>query len=431
MALHAIDRRMSLWDDVLLFLAIVLVPFQDMSWQHWVVGELLKTPATIPIFLLLISKIFRQTACLKFTIRRDLLYMCSYCVFISIASILIFGSAIGPINTFTRTAAILLEYGLFLFVVYGIDYRASRLLKPAIYCAIAITIFAVLTSDYSFIPGISLGGNSTLHATLVEHPDGRWRGFTQEPSFFSVLSFTLVGCLVTITTKAKRSVWTLVVLIVLLLGCGSKGGILSAVFAFMIAGGYVLGKNKNKLYVALLAACSPLVLAGVYLAVTVLFPMTLITESTTVPTRLTSFVWSIEESATHPFGVGIAGFIVKAEEDTGRIESSLQQLSPVRLDFEEIDTSLATYTDLSTKSILLNGTVWFGWLFAIFTIVKIVNVSRSLQRQRDWAVFTFWIMTVCAIGSYVDSLVLYNVPLFLGIVRAWNIRYTPNAVALE
>lgn len=428
--MQTMNRRMSLWEDILLFLAIILVPFQDMSWQHWVVGELLKTPSTIPILLLVISKVLRLSASLKCYIRRDLFYMCSYCVFVSIVSIFIFGSIIGPINNFTRTAAIVLESALFLFVVYGVDYSASRFLKPAIYCAIAITIFSVLSSDYPLIPGLYLGANSTLHSTLFEHPDGRWRGFTQEPSFFSALAFTLFGCIIAITPRTKRSIIIPFLLTILLLGCGSKGGILSAVCAFIIAGGYVLQK-RNRVYLVVLAVCSPLILASVYLVMTVLFPMSLITDSTTVPTRLTSLLWGIEESATHPFGVGIAGYVRKAEEDTDRIETYLQQLSPIKLDFEEVDTSLITYTNLSTKSILLNGAVWFGWPFALFALGKIVKVSGILQRKRDWAVFTIWIMTICAIGSYIDSLVLYNIPIFLGIVRVWNVRYTPKSLALE
>lgn len=422
------NRRMNLWEDSLLFLAIICVPFQDMSWQHWVAGELLKTPSSIPLFLLAVSSICRQIFSLRFYVRRDLFYLCSYCVCISLLSIFIFGLAIGPINTITRTAALLLEYSLFIFAVYGIDYSASRLLKPAIYCAIVITIGSVLLSDYALIPGLSLGNNSILHSTIPEHPDGRWRGFTQEPSFFSALVFTLFGSLTAITSKIKRSKLATLFLIILLLGCGSKGGILSAVFAFILAGGYILGK-KNKLYLIVLLVSSPLILASVYVVMTILFPMSLITDSTSIPTRLTSLVWGVEETATHPFGVGVAGYFVKAEEDMGGIETYLQRVSPIKLDFEEVDTSLATYTNLSSKSILLNGMIFFGWPVALYMLIRVMKVSRALQHKRDWEVFTFWIMTICAIGFYIDSLVLYNIPILLGIIRVWNLRDAQNEVA--
>ncbi len=428
--LQTMNRRMNLWEDSLLFLAIICVPFQDMSWQHWVAGELLKTPSSIPLFFLAISSIWRQTFSLRLYVKRDLFYLCSYCAFVSLVSIFIFGLAIGPINTLTRTAALLLEYSLFIFAVYGIDYSASRLLKSAIYCAIAITICSVLLSDYALIPWISLGNNSILHSTIPEHPDGRWRGFTQEPSFFSVLAFTIFGSLIAITKKIKRSKLATLFLIILLLGCGSKGGILSAVFAFILAGGYILGK-KNKLYVIVLAATSPLALASVYVVITVLFPMSLITDSTSVPTRLTSLLWGIEETATHPFGVGIAGYIVKAEEDMGGIEAYLERVSPLKLDFEEVDTSLATYTNLSSKSMLLNGMISFGWPVVLFILIRVFRVTRALQGKHDWEVFTIWIMTICAIGCYIDSLVLYNIPIFLGIIRVWNVRGTQNQVALK
>src|SRR5262249_31580032 len=170
---------------------------------------------------------------------------------------------------------------------------------------------------FFMIVGLCFGNNNPLGLPeLTETPFFHWvanndfgrpRGFTTEPSVFS-LNVTIVGLLSAHIAKSRAAkALLLVVTVALLVFARSKGGILMLFLTLMIL---CLIKWHSRWYhiVGVAFILLPLGLSLIWL-VPLLFTDTMIYESTTVPTRLSMILCALIAVRHHPLGVGLSGFV--------------------------------------------------------------------------------------------------------------------------
>lgn len=388
---------------------IILIPFQDTFLQKTALRSFGTSFAVIPLtFLILFSSIewmFRR----KLNVPKGAVVCGGYILAISLLYYVLDGFA--PLdNTVLKFITLSILTAFFLFVIYALPYDQTALLRRATTFTFVIALLAIPLSDIH-IAGLGfLGHTPILHAT--DNPDQRWRGFSSESSVFSILIITL-GISSAHLAKRRSSTILLLVLTGLgLVGCGSKGGILSLLLTAPIIALLRMSGFWKKILVILLLIPTGLV---IYTALLYLFPANLLSVSTTLPTRSTGILWALIVFLHNPFGVGFSGFYPAIREYMPAAMDMVRINSPVPLNFTEVRDYIQTGQDASSKVLILNYMVFFGLPFLILFTREVRRTTRALLLSDNLILLSGLICVLIAVASYIDSTVAYNIPFLLGL----------------
>ncbi len=389
---------------------ILLIPFQDTFLQHTALGDFGASFAIIPLMLLIFVTFVGWLYRKELYIHKTLGICIAYALTFSLIYIMLDGSDAFGRSLILKTVNIAILTGCFAFVVYGLPYDILATLRWIIPAAFMITLLSIPLSDMHLSGMGLLSENPILHATI--NSDLRWRGFTREASVFSILIITLGMASAHYARKRFAKAVYLILTVVALAGCGSKGGILSLLFSIPII--FLLRITKVWKRILGVVILIPFGFLA-YIVALYLFPANLLVESTTVPTRIVGIVWAVIVSVHNPFGVGFSGFYPAIREYMPTAMNIVNVRSPVLLNMDEVQEFIETGKSASSKVLILNYLVYFGVPFLVAFVYEARKTIRRLLQANKIILLSSLICVLIAIGSYVDSVVIYNVPLLLGV----------------
>jgi hypothetical protein len=185
LAIETVPMRSS--RQLLLFLFICLMPFQDTILQATPLQRLGSSFSILP--LLALAFLSATDRILTANIRVNRLVLCGslYVFAVCLFGLLRFGLRSQDTNLAVESLKLCLETGLVLFVIFGLDYSDQRILSPAVKIAFWIAVFGVAAYDLNFLGLRVVAANPVFHQTIPEgFIDGRWRGLTKEPSVLAL-----------------------------------------------------------------------------------------------------------------------------------------------------------------------------------------------------------------------------------------------------
>jgi hypothetical protein len=400
--------------QLLLFLFICLMPFQDTILQATPLQRLGSSFSILPLLALAFLSTADRVLTANLRVNRLVLYGSSYVFAVCLFGLLRFGFISQDTNLVVESLKLCLETGLVLFVIFGLDYSDQRILSMAVQIAFWIAVFGVAAYDLNFLGLRVVAASPVLHQTVPEgFTDGRWRGLTKEPSVLAPLLMG-IGLLSSHFSKSKamKAAYWAVTLAVTALS-GSKGGILSMV---LLIG--VLFFAQAKVSVLRTVQLTLLAIPIAFLSILVLLPQIAseaIMYSMSVATRLTMQIWTGIVLLHFPFGVGFSGFLPAMKIYVLDAATFLQSLSPLPLNFNEVSGYAYSAQDAGAKTLAANYAAYFGFPFLFIAGRFCVRLVRDLYRQRNITLLACVLFLIIQLCTSVDSVAYYNLYLPFGI----------------
>lgn len=396
--------------QVLLFLFIGLLPFQDTILQATPLKSLGSSFSIVPLFCLIALEIIERTAKGYFRIPRIYLWMGAYTAIINIFGLAYFGSYALGVNLTVQGLKLALDAGLVFFVIFGIDYSDESNIRRAVRIAFAITILGIVINDLH-IPGLDvLTNNPVLHQTSQD--DTRWRGMSKESGVLAplIMGLGLLSAHYSRTPFAKGAYWLLS--LILMFAGGSKGGFLCMLVVLVVI--FMSGRIGLLRSLALLVLSVPIIYFGFYIFLRQV-PLVSLIASNSIATRLTMQIWSCLILVHFPFGVGFTGFLPALRDYVLQAANTAQAIVPFPLNFTEVYNFQYSAQDASSKSLLGNFTAFFGFPFLYLAIVNCIRLVRALHRNKMITLMASVLFMLFALCTYADSLAYYNFYIIFGI----------------
>ena len=408
--------------QVLIFIFICLVPFQDTALQSTLLLGLGVSFAIIPLLILAAVDLclLPFNACKKININH--IYAILYILAVNCFGIAYFGLHAGSANTALEGIKLSVDTLLALYVIFGIDYSNQRNIGLAIHCAFFITLAGIAINDLNLLGLKPVLDNGVFHYTA--NTDLRWRGTTRESFWLGTLLVSL-GLLSAHYSKSKLSksfFWALTVLLTVL--GASKGGFLCIFIVLFVIltvkrGGYLR-------LLLLIATIAPVFYVGITLFMSQISPrLLLVTES--IPTRVTMAFWSIIVFIHFPFGVGFTGFLPAMEKYLPAAkDASIRLFGTPNANFSEINLTIDDVNGASTKSMLATFTAFYGFPFLAFIAIACSRIIKFLFRYKEISLLAAVLFVILSLSTYDDVIFAYQTFIVLGVAAheyiTWNER---------
>lgn len=331
-----------------------------------------------------------------------------YILTLTIINLTIYGTQIFDVNLIFKAVNVGLLLILFLAPVFILDYSCEPVVRWGLLFAFILCSAAVVLGDMNLFP--SIVKNPVIHNTLIE--DLRPRGLTKESSLLSLQVMTL-GLL---AFHFSKHTWSRAVIAVasvsLLIYAGSKGGFLTFLVTIFLL---TLRTRFNWRTFAFYAGAF---LPAGFLAYQRAMEQTtsdILTETTTAATRASASVCAVLTILKNPFGVGLGSSLPAMLSNLPTAMDMIRVQSPIPLNFSEVQGYLYSATNSGTKTMLLEFGVMFGVPFLILFGYWSFRLIREANRSGLTVLSIALICTLIAASTYVDGLILYNVPLVFGI----------------
>jgi hypothetical protein len=389
----------------LLYLAILLMPFQDCILGTSALGYLGSNISFAPISASALAGMFVWMYRGRFKVSHLGLKWLLYAGGLSLFYILLWGTTSHGFSVIHKTFAEGLIFFLWAYTIFGMDYTPTRGLKLSTYISFTIVILGVLACDLHF-PGLAaIGSSSILHITTSYELD-RWRGLSMEPSTFSATVVSLgLACAYFAKNKVARTLFIIATL-VMLIASQSKGGLLVlALSAFAIL---FLRKPSPLRMTVYFVICVLLSLVTALLAFRHINGAEMFDTTATIATRSSLAVWAIVVVAHHPFGVGFSGFYEAITKYLPVAMTFVARVSPIPLNFVEIRPYVsATDVPIDAKCFLFEYMATFGIPFVIAYVTLSIKVIRALLIKRNTVLLMAFIFILIGFSTYVNGLTLY------------------------
>ena len=163
--------------QLLLFLFICLMPFQDTILQATPLQRLGSSFSVLPLLALAFLSTADRVLTANLRVNRLVLYGSSYVFAVCLFGLLRFGFTSQDTNLVVESLKLCLETGLVFFVIFGLDYSDQRILSMAVQTAFWIAVFGVAAYDLNFL-GLRVV-MAPVRCSIRPFPrfvDGRWRG---------------------------------------------------------------------------------------------------------------------------------------------------------------------------------------------------------------------------------------------------------------
>ncbi len=410
--------------DFLVIILLIQIPFQNFFLNQTPLGIFGSNMSLITVNLFFVIIFLSQTNYLKFS--KEYLMTLMVFLFITLISLLFGDLFIKNTNLIIKTVKNLIFYSqpFIVFYVFNYFYKTdSSLIKVSISMSLYIFLFLLVYLLLHSCGIFTLDTNSILHG--IENSNMRPRLFSSESSM-AVTVFITFGVMASM--RFDNIYFKILIMLCILYGSvllQSK----SAFLTLFLVGIWSLKSFKLQYKLILIFSSIALLLLSFSSMMNYLLNIQYsIEEHTSFSTRLTMILAGIISLFYYPFGSGIGTYlnffdsnIIEAKKVTELIFNYFD-LVP---NFSEVNTYLTSAVSYSTKSMLFNVIMYFGWLglmlfiYLHYLIYKKIGINPALK-----ILFLFLVLTHI---FFVDSLYLYHFWFaFALIYNYWRIDVKKN-----
>jgi hypothetical protein len=401
---------MSLIKKSLFFLWLVLLPIQDSFLQATPLHSLGGSPASLPLLILAAISLLEWLIGREWQVHTALLGCMGYAVLITTFNLLFTGPTSHGTNLVVKALNTAVLLGVFLYPVFFFDYGDRRLVRFGVILAFAVCVIGVLLGDLNFLGLRGLVQNNIMHYTHTT--DLRFRGFAWEASAFSVQIITMGLLAIELWPGRFGKAVLGTVLLSILSVSSSKGGFATIALTCVIVALLCFRFSFRGLGLALILAI-PIPFYAIGLLQQVM-TRGIISDTTTVATRGSMAVWAAITVLHNPLGVGFSGFYPAVSRYLPSAIDIFGQSFWLPLNYYEVRSYLTSIENISTKSFVLNQTVYFGLPFLVAFFIFQWRLISALKRQRRIILLGAVVFTLLAITIYIDAITAYNTSLLFG-----------------
>ena len=426
---HGVSRRINnkllysiSFYNGLLWMVIILSPFQNTSLQNTPLNMAGASPSFIPLMALLILAGAHGLLRNPFVIERSTLILALYVGVVCAASLVWINH--GEITVSLRSLrGYPLLTALILFTVFRIRYRIGRGVRIAIYLAFCLTILGIVCEQM-------LGAKAIPLLQVSRSLDGRPSGFSTEASTLSV-QIVASGMLAAHFLERRWLKWSVIAATcALLVFGGSKGGLISLLLCVIVLG-IVKMRSSILSKILTLFVVLPLVYFGSLYILSIFGTMVDANITQTIATRSSMAVYALITVAHNPFGVGFTGFLPSIPRYLPQAIDIVQHTFPFPLGFSEVKGYLyPPQTDADCKTFFFDYLVFFGIPFAIVFFRFVVGLLTRLFRCQCYWLFVGVLFSVMALMTYYSSINAWTLPLLFGI-SIYEIKRIETSVCVQ
>lgn len=399
-----------------LILIIILSPFQDTFLGGSPLGYLGLSPAFIFVAVLLFISLLNYLKQKPVSINPLVFLLLFYIVVVNYYGFLLHGGETHYGEKLVVKGIKLTMLYLLFFFPFFINFEFIEKHETKVKAALFISIF-ILAAGYVFgdIFRSVIVENPIFH--FNERPSSRPRGFSFEPSMFSMTALSLLVSIIVFRRHSSdlkiSHFFTLCVVAVL---TTSKGALVCVVVSFIFA---VLCNKKYKgilLYSYIFFSLILAVPVGIYLFGQVVAD---IEESTSVATRMIVAFTAICSTFESPLGYGYAGYLKGFKEGFEISYGIINSIFGGVLNLFEVDSYLTAKTDraIGTKSFFFNNIIVYGIPFMLFFVYTFfASVKACLKYDRLDLVFAIT-MLYCMLFLYSDGIGFYSIGVLALLIR--------------
>jgi len=374
-------------ERILASLAILTVPFQNMSFQSGPLGVAGSQLTFFPLLLLLALSIAKILfgASVKKTLMIFIFFFFALATVSSAVTLWVVGNqGFSDVLLFHKYYAQLLLYSVWLVAVFGlkIDKSFVPFVWVAFWVACIGAFFSILSPYFNqYNAGLFL---------YAQNYNLRPRGFSKEASDLALTIGSLGGFLYLFGGRWARLVILMVVGLFLLF-IQSKGAVVAWVAAMLLSWMIIFLRKgwSYNLLVEVLVGLSPFFM---YYLMSVNFESgytetasyvhAVAHGSTSIGTRFTMAIFSLGTLLYFPLGVGFSGYLPWVHSYLGDVVSWVSNLYP-NLDYSEVLSYSTSVTGefVSAKSLFFDGVIVFGFPFVLisaFAVYNTLSVSRKV-----------------------------------------------------
>jgi hypothetical protein len=400
----------------LVYLFIILIPFQDFFTGKTLLGYIGYSPSFIPLILLIIYR------CHSILINKNFIKLFFYIFLLNFIYFFINDELIiNGENVVTKSIKLFTLTIIFIAPIFLINYNKISYIRNFVVIAFFISLFPLC---YSYFYSDMLDLNDIFHAT--SNGNQRPRGFAVESSLMGVQIVTL-GLLVIYYYKNKYFRYIIFLIIILSLTyTDSKGGIACFTLAIIVTFLTFIkfSKIKTILFLIILTIISYYIYN--FIGEKILFDIENFSSSST---RIILMVSTFLIILFNPFGVGFSGYLNALNS---YIPESIS-LIPFQMNYDEVMSFInaSSGQNISAKTILFNYAIYFGLPFLVLFYRYFKSQIIQLIQHTEKELFCNLIFIIIAISTYVDSINAYNITFTLGIIYSKFNLYKSKGIVYE
>jgi hypothetical protein len=395
------------FENGLMLACIALSPFQDTALQKTFLGMAGASFSFFPMIILLFIAVARWALQKHLMVGRSALIISAYVCIVCAANLVWINNGEAVIYWKSLRGFPLLT-ALILFAVFGMNYRARRGIRIAVYVAFCLTMAGIAC-------GQLFGANAIPMLQATPHDAGRTSGFSSEASTLSV-QLVAIGMLTAHFLRRHWQKWFVGTLTcVLLVFCDSKGGLIALLLCAIVLG-IAKGRSSTLAKIAIAFILLPSIYFGALFVLAIFGKLMDANLTATIATRLSMPVYAAITVAHNPFGVGFTGFLPSIPRYLPAAMSFVQDHFPIPLFFEEVQGyQYPPQADADCKAFFFDYLVFFGIPFAIVFIRFVGKLLIRLFNCECYWLFVGTLFSVIAMMTYYAAINAWTLPLLLGI----------------
>lgn len=403
------DDKRSLqlnFKDILLFIAIVLIPIQDFFLYKTSLHSFGRYLSNVPLTFLMIYCLFELVFYKKCS--RNSFYKYSlWCVYFVVWSLIM--SAWTGTNVEFSVKKIVSQGIVFLYwVMFYECSKKSPIMYVGINCAFIVNVFGFVLCDL-----LGLVAEGFFHSAIYGEVS-RFQGLTPEASWFCFTS-AILGMLVILsnTSKIYRMVVAAFTLYIVSYG-GSKGTLICGFLALILCiSTSKKMKIKYRLSLLIVGFIMAVLAADLYLISAI---TTDLTDATSFATRGALDVAYLITFFNYPLGTGVSGAITIVTQNAMAAFDLLQENIPliVLKDRELLESiSRPDGSGVLIANMFFVMLCYFGVVFVFLFMKKMINARRYLLQNNNF--FLYYILLFVVVGNMTyanfgyDSIIVFSI----------------------
>lgn len=409
---------------VFIIFLIVQIPFQNFFLNQTSLGILGSNMSLIAINFTFLLIVLLKFDYIKFP-KRNLFLILSF-IIISLFFLFFTNFYVKNTNLMVKTINNFILYSQPFIVFYVFDYlfrNNSCLIRTAIITSLYVFLFLLLYLIFDSYGIFTLDSNIILHG--FENANMRQRLFSSESSM-AITVFITFGIIASM--QLKNIYFKLFIILCISYGSillQSKGGFLTLLLICIWSLKVLKFRDKLILVFFIIAL---FIISFDAISDFIQVTQSGFSEYTSLSTRLTMVFASIISLFYNPFGSGFGAYLVFFDPNiigAEKIVKSLFNYFNLTPNFSEVDSYLSSVESYSTKSMLFNSIMFYGWLGLIFFIYLHYQIYKKIGKNITLKILFLFLLLTHII--FVDSLYLYHFWFaFALIYNYWRINVKKN-----
>lgn len=384
---------------------IFLLPFQNFFLNKTPLGVFGSNLSLIPINLLFLMMLIVGFRFIK--IYSIFFYFFYFILFVTFFSLLFTDFIVKDINIFFKSISNMVFYLQPFVVFYVFNYlfeKAPRLLGLSITASLYVFLFLLFYMILSSYEIFTLDDNVILHG--FENGNSRQRLFSLESSM-AVTVFITFGIIASM--RYENIFFKVLIISSILYGSvllQSKGGFVALILISIFSIKSLELSQKILFFGMLVLIVS---IGSGWISQYVFSVQSGLEEYTSLSTRLTVILAAIISLFYNPLGSGFGAYLALFDHNIIEAKYFVEEmfnyfgLAP---NFSEVDSYFVSSVAYSTKSMLFNSIMFFGW-FGLF-LFYYFHVKIYKKIGGNITVKILFLFLLIAHVFFVDSLYLYN-----------------------